>query len=111
LAQLKKCELTGVNDHFESKNLDLYSACKKTLHFWVFDKKTSKTRLSKFLKPRSFLVVNDCFKNENNAAFGLFLQRLYSFLIKAESLAALAQGLALCYDIQEFHCPERAIAK
>ena len=32
-------------------------------------------------------------------------------LIKAESLVALAQGIALCYDIPWFHCPERAKAK
>ncbi len=38
--------------------------------------KASKTRLSIFLKPRSLLIVNDCFKNENNAVFGVFLQRL-----------------------------------
>ncbi|WP_235208357.1 hypothetical protein, partial [Saccharicrinis fermentans] len=42
-----------------------------------FDKKASKTRLSIFLKPRSLLIVNDCFKNENNAVFGVFLQRLF----------------------------------
>ncbi|MGQ1946688.1 hypothetical protein ACT3CD_06255 [Geofilum sp. OHC36d9] len=32
-------------------------------------------------------------------------------LSKAESLVALAQGIALCYDIPWFHCPERAKAK
>mgnify|MGYP006879618216 CR=1 FL=1 len=54
----------------------VFSGCKKTPCFWIFDKKPSKTRLSKFLKPRSLLIVNDCFKNENNAVFGVFLQRL-----------------------------------
>ncbi|GAF04951.1 hypothetical protein JCM21142_93674 [Saccharicrinis fermentans DSM 9555 = JCM 21142] len=57
----------------------LYSGCKKTTVFSVFDKKASKTRLSIFLKPRSLLIVNDCFKNENNAVFGVFLQRLYTY--------------------------------
>ena len=63
----------------------LISGCKKTELFSVFDKnracelnevKTSKIRLAKFLKPRSLLSVNDCFKNEYNAIFGVFLQRL-----------------------------------
>ena len=63
----------------------LISGCKKTELFSVFDKnraselnevKTSKMRLAKFLKPRSLLSVNDCFKNEHNAIFGVFLQRL-----------------------------------
>ncbi|GAF05640.1 hypothetical protein JCM21142_104383 [Saccharicrinis fermentans DSM 9555 = JCM 21142] len=50
----------------------------ETSVFSVFDKKASKTRLSIFLKPRSLLMVNDCFKNENNAIFGVFLQRLFN---------------------------------
>jgi len=54
----------------------LVSGCKKTELFSVFDKKTSKIRLAKFLKTRSLLSVNDCFKNEHNAIFGVFLQRL-----------------------------------
>ncbi|MGQ1948482.1 hypothetical protein ACT3CD_15420 [Geofilum sp. OHC36d9] len=32
-------------------------------------------------------------------------------LIKAESLVALAKGIALYSDMQEFHRPERARAK
>ena len=55
----------------------LTSASKKTKIFPVFDKKAPNTRLSKFLKPRSLLFVNDCFKNENNAVVGVFLQRLF----------------------------------
>jgi len=54
----------------------LISVCKKTLVFFFFDKKTSRTRLAKFLKTRSLLIVNDCFKNKHNAVFGVFLQRL-----------------------------------
>jgi len=63
----------------------VFSGCKKTELFSVFDKnraselnevKTSKIRLAKFLKTRSLLSVNDCFKNEHNAIFGVFLQRL-----------------------------------
>jgi len=46
---------------------------RKTLEFSGFDKKASYTRLSKFLKTRSLLFVNDCFKNENNAVDGVFL--------------------------------------
>jgi hypothetical protein len=30
---------------------------------------------------------------------------------KAESLAASALGIALCYDLHAFHRPERATAK
>jgi hypothetical protein len=54
----------------------LVSASKKTCNFCGFDKKTSKIRLSKFLKLRSLQMVNDCFKNESNAIFDVFLQRL-----------------------------------
>ena len=56
----------------------LFSARKKTILFSVFDEKTSKTRLSKFLNLRSLLFVNDWFKNESNEVFGVFLQRLTS---------------------------------
>ncbi len=52
------------------------SASKKTTKFSVFDKKAPNTSLSKFLKPRSLQVVNDCFKNERKALVGVFLQRL-----------------------------------
>ena len=77
----------------------LYSASKKTTDFLVFDKKASKTKLapifrglSKFLKLRSpdrvfcwflnlktlqKLLRDDCFRNESNSVFGVFLQRLY----------------------------------
>ncbi len=41
----------------------LNSVTKKTTILYVFDKKFSKTRLSKFLKPGSLHFVNDCFKN------------------------------------------------
>jgi len=37
----------------------LVSVSKKTLIFGVFDKKSSKTRISKFLNIRSLLFVND----------------------------------------------------
>jgi hypothetical protein len=59
-------------------------------YFQVFDKKTSKTRLSKFLKSRSLLIVNDSFKNESNAVFGVFLQRLINkLLIKNFTLSGI----------------------
>jgi hypothetical protein len=51
----------------------LYSASRKTTIFSVFDKKALHTRLSKFSKPRSLQVVNDCFKNKSNAVVGVFL--------------------------------------
>ncbi|MCF6331739.1 MAG: efflux RND transporter periplasmic adaptor subunit [Draconibacterium sp.] len=61
-----------------------FNASKKTTYFHSFDKKASKTKpapncrgLSKFLKPRSLLLVNDCFRNESNEVFGVFLQRLF----------------------------------
>jgi hypothetical protein len=38
------------------------------------------TRFLKFLKPRSLLLVKDCFKNESNAVFGVFSQRLFKGL-------------------------------
>ncbi len=68
----------------------VFSVSKKNAYIQVFDlsakarqagKNVSKTRLAKFLKPRSLLFVNDCFKNEYNAVFGVFLQRLFSILI------------------------------
>ena len=60
----------------KKENEKLTSVCQKTPCFKVFDKKTTKTRLSKFLEPRSLLWVNNCCKNESNAVFGVFLQRL-----------------------------------
>jgi alpha-glucosidase len=54
----------------------LLSSCKNTIHFGVFDKRTSKTRLSKFLKLRSLLILYDCFRNESKAVFGVYLQRI-----------------------------------
>lgn len=76
----------------------IISVCKKTVYFQVFDKKTSKTRLSKFLKSRSLLIVNDCFKNESNAVFGVFLQRLIisailTFLVTLYPKTTLTQVL------------------
>jgi len=53
-------------------------SARKLLFFLVFDKKTSRTRLAKFLKTRSLIIVNDCFKNKYNAVFGVFLQRLFN---------------------------------
>jgi len=58
----------------------LFSASKKTTFFTVFDKKTPKTRLAKFLKTGSTPEAYDCFKNEHNAVFGVFLQRLFNTL-------------------------------
>lgn len=57
----------------KTQDILLTSGYKKTHDFSVFYKKVQKTRLSKFLNPRSLLVVNDWFKNENNAVFGVFL--------------------------------------
>ena len=48
----------------------------KAPRFCLFNKKTSKTRLTKFLKPSSLSIINDSFKNENHGIFGLSLQRL-----------------------------------
>lgn len=70
----------------------LFSASKKTKVFSVFDKKAPNTRLSKFLKPRSLLIVNNCFKNEN-AAVGVFLQRLYKINIILKTERAHSAGL------------------
>ena len=67
-----------MNNFFDQdydKTKILNSGCKKTELYSVFDKKTSKIRLAKFLKPRSLLSVNDCFKNEHNAIFGVFLSK------------------------------------
>ncbi|MDA3954387.1 MAG: FG-GAP-like repeat-containing protein [Bacteroidales bacterium] len=80
---------------------NLITACKKTPRFEFFDKKTSKTRLSKFLKLRSLIIVNDCFKNESNAEFGVFLQRLIStvlliilsVLVNAQDLSNIINNL------------------
>lgn len=46
-----------------------------------FVKKLIKTRHSLFLKPRSLLFVNDCFKNENSAVFDNFLQSSNSEIV------------------------------
>jgi len=39
------------------------------------------------LKIKEFTFVNDCFQNENNAVFGVFLQRLISACTKTASFA------------------------
>jgi len=52
------------------------TVCKKIIVVEVFDKKKSKTRLSKLLKSRSLHFVHDCFKSESNEVFDVFLQRL-----------------------------------
>ena len=59
--------------------VSLNSESKKTMDFPVFDKKAPNTRLSFRcigMESRSLLFVNDCFKNENIAVVGVFLQRL-----------------------------------
>ncbi len=55
---------------------NLSSVSKRTFKNQVFDKKASKTRLSKSFENKEFTLVNDCFKSENNAVFDVFLQRL-----------------------------------
>jgi len=77
------------------KNTHLLSVCQKTAKFQVFDKKASKTRLSKLLKPRSLLFVNDCFKSESNAVFDVFLQRLLLLLLTLISVSSNAQDFEL----------------
>ncbi len=89
---------------------NLYSAGKKTTFFQVFDKKSSKASppewqsraglLSRWLsrlKLRSLHFVNDCFKNESNAVFGVFLQRLYIF-----KRAIILQAFMLCFVYTTF---------
>jgi len=71
-------QITFLRFEFVSKQM-IISVCKKTHIFFVCDKKTSRTRLAEFLKTRSLLIVNDCFKNEQNAVFGVFLQRLINY--------------------------------
>jgi TonB-linked SusC/RagA family outer membrane protein len=73
-------------------NMNIDSASKKTKNSQVFDKKASKARLSKFLNPGSLLMVNDWFKNESNAVFGVFFQRLNMIFLRRLS-AIIALGL------------------
>jgi len=49
----------------------------------IFDEKTFKTRLFKFLKSKSLHFVNDYFKNESNAVLDVFAQRSFFDLIIA----------------------------
>lgn len=79
----------------------LTSASKKTKIFPVFDKKAPNTRLSKFLKPRSLLFVNDCFKNENNEVVGVFLQRLTKILLFSAVFILQAGGLTAQRNLNE----------
>lgn len=69
----------------------VYSACKKT----------PTTKLSKFLKTRSLLVVNYCFKNENNAVFGVFLQKLYRKILFALIISLVSTNLIFAQDSDE----------
>ncbi len=72
----------------------LISVCKKTPGFVVLCQKTSKTRLSKLLKTRSLLFVNDCFKSESNAVFGVFWQGLITSGWRGFVIHAL---FSICY--------------
>ncbi len=49
----------GINTNFGTNLFILFCACKKTHYFQVFDKKASKTRLSKFSHSRSLRIVVD----------------------------------------------------
>jgi hypothetical protein len=70
----------------------LFSVSKKTKEFKVFDKKEPNTRVLKFLKPRSLPFVNDCFKNENSAVVGVFLQRLFMSMCRYKGIPARWQS-------------------
>jgi len=43
-----------------------------------------KDKAFEVLKNREFAFANDCFQNESNAVFGVFLQRLSLFLFKID---------------------------
>ncbi len=45
--------------------------------FQVSDKKKFKYEACEILKINEFTKVNDCFQNERNEVFGVFLQRLF----------------------------------
>lgn len=42
-----------------------------------------KDKAFEIFETKEFTIVNDCFKNESNAVFGLFLQRLFLNQLKA----------------------------
>ncbi len=73
------------------KIIHIIRNCKRTLNIQVFDKKASKTRLSKSFETKEFTLVNDCFKNENNAVFDVLLQRLIIIFLFLISLPVSAQ--------------------
>ncbi len=66
----------------------------------VFDKKASNTRLSKVLKPGSLQIVNDRFKNKNNAVVDVFLQRLVPMAIGIMTVV----GASGCSDTTKPDC-------
>ena len=53
----------------------LSSVSKKTPYFRKSLAKNIKDKAFEVLKIKEFTFVNDCFQNENNAVFGVFLQR------------------------------------
>ncbi len=68
----------------KSQQMILYNVCKKTAGFFVFDKKMSRTGLAtflresnrhEFLKTRSLLIVNDCFKKQALRSIWRFLAK------------------------------------
>ncbi|MCF8362078.1 MAG: hypothetical protein K9G70_05595, partial [Prolixibacteraceae bacterium] len=89
-------------------NNEINSASKKTKEFSVFVKKAPNTRLSKFLKSRSPDSRDDCFKNENNAVVGVFLQRINKSLLNRIVFILLFSMLAISSfaQTQRFPKPE-----
>ena len=55
---------------------NIISVSKKTPCFQKSLAKNIKDKAFEVLKIKKFAFVNDCFQNENNAVFGVFLQRL-----------------------------------
>ncbi len=65
---------------------------RKPLIFGVSDKKAPKDEACEILKIKEFTDVNDCFQNEHNEVFGVFLQRLtnfYDYILPAISITLL----------------------
>ncbi|RLD41881.1 MAG: alcohol dehydrogenase [Bacteroidetes bacterium] len=65
------------------RGVNKFNYGQEVLNIDIFDEKTFKTKLLKFLKSRSLHFVNDYFKNESNAVLDVFAQRSFFDLILA----------------------------
>ena len=61
--------------------MEVLSISKKTALFRCLCQEGFKDKAFEVLKIKEFTFVNDCWQNENNAVFGVFVQRLLNWSV------------------------------